>query len=139
MSGIAAIHHAHRPVASRRHILQPDHRKGPAGGRGPSVRMLVVVRRPAPGLVNRCLRPGDLDVGADRDPEAIRLVHNELDHPDLDTVRRMDNPVEPERSQPDDVKPCVRWHVIVDIREPGDVKVNEYRAGIAEGQGSTDV
>ena len=89
--------------------------------------------------MNRCLRHGDLDVGADRDPEAIRLGHDDLDHPDLDIVRRLDDSVEPERSQPDDVKPCVRWWVIADVREPGDVEVDEHRAGIAEGQGSTDV
>jgi len=104
------------------------------------VRILyVVVRRRVLALVNRCLRHRDLDVGPDRDPEAIRLRHDELDHPDLDTVRRLDNSMEPERSQPGDVKPCVWWHIIADVREPGDVEVDEHRAGIAESQGSTDV
>ena len=89
--------------------------------------------------MNRCLCVGDLDVGANREPEAIRLGHDHLDHPDLDAVRRLDNAVEPERSQPDNVKPRVRWHVIADVRESGDVETDEHRAVIAEGQSSTDV
>src|SRR5439155_13114357 len=106
----------HRPAASRpASSLQTI---GRATVTGPFlVRILfVVVRRQALALVNRRLRHGDLDVGADWDPEAIRLGHDELDHADLDTVRRLDDSVEPERSQPDDVKPCVRWRVIADVR-----------------------
>lgn len=89
--------------------------------------------------MNRCRRHGDLDISADLDPEAIRLGHDELDHPDLDAVRRLDDSMEPERSEPGDVKPCVRWHVIVDVREAGDMEVDEHRAGITEGHGSIDI
>ncbi len=88
----------HRPAASRPSLLPPDHRKGHRDGALPVRILFVVVRRQALALVNRCLRHGDLDVGADRDPEAIRLGHDDLDHADLDTVRRLDDSVEPERS-----------------------------------------
>src|SRR5436190_19552380 len=85
-----SITHIDRLLAAG--LLHPDHRKGPRRGTGP-IRSHAR-RRLAPGLVNRCLRHGDLDVGANRDPEAVRLRHNELDHSDLDTVRRLDNSVE---------------------------------------------
>jgi hypothetical protein len=123
---------------SARSPAPPNHRKGPVTGPF-LLHALVVVRRQALGLVNGCRGHADLDVGADRDPEAIGFGHDELDHPDLDAVRRLDNSVEPERSQPGDLKPCVRWHVIADVRKPGDLEIDEHRAGIAEGQGSIDV
>ncbi len=51
--------------------------EGPRDGALP-VRMLVIRRSAtAAWLVNRCLRHRDLNVGADRDPEGIRLGHNE--------------------------------------------------------------
>src|SRR5438552_18907233 len=136
---LIAIRCGGRPAASRPSLLPPDHLKGHRDG-ALSVRMLLCrLRRQALALVNRCLGHGDLDVGADRDPEAIRLGHDELDDADLDTVRRLNAWVEPERSQPDDVKPCVRWRLIADVREASALEVYEYRACLAEGQCSTGV
>src|SRR5439155_24074676 len=138
---------SHVVIAMRRQIgwplanlLLPCHREGPR----PRAALPVsysIRRRPATraALVNRRLRHADLDVVSEREPEAVRLGHDELNHPNLDAVRRLDNSVEPERSQPDDVKPRVRWHVIADVRESGDVETDEHRAVIAEGQGSADV
>jgi hypothetical protein len=56
-------------------LLGSGHRKGPVTGPFLSA-FAPVVRRQAVGLVNRRLRHGDLDVCADRDPEAIRLGHD---------------------------------------------------------------
>ncbi len=54
------------------------------------------------------------------------------------SLRPVDNSVEPERSQTGDRKPCVRSHVIVDLREPFDGQADERRASTAEVQGSIE-
>src|SRR5213593_34577 len=95
-------------AASRPAFLAFESSEGPRDGALPVRILYVVVRQQVLALVNRCLRNGDLDVGADRYPEAIRLGHDKFDHPDFDAVRRLDNSMEPERSQTDDVEPCVR-------------------------------
>jgi hypothetical protein len=82
--------------------LRPSHWKGPVTG---PFRSHALRRRQATGsgLVDRCFRHSDSDVGADLDPVDIDLSHDEFDHPDFDTVRRLDNSVEPERSEAGDL------------------------------------
>ena len=54
------------------------------------------------------------------------------------SLRPVDNSVEPQRSQTGDRKPCVRSHVIVDLREPFDGQADERRGSTAEVQGSIE-
>ena len=83
-------------------LLSPSHRKGPVTG---PFRSHALRRRRATGsgLVNRCFRYGDPDVGADVDPVDIGLSHDDFDHPDFDAVRRVDSSAEPERSEAGDL------------------------------------
>src|SRR5262245_63721449 len=46
--------------------------------------------------VSRRARHGHADVGTDRDPLHIGLVHDDLDHPDLDAVRPEDLASQPQ-------------------------------------------
>ena len=91
------------------------------------------------GLVNRCFGYSDLDVCTDGNAEAIRLGHDHFDHSNFNAVRSLDNSVEPECSEPYNMKPCIRRHVIVDVREPSDMEVNEHRPVVAEAHGSIGV